>query len=452
MPRNSISKMTVAPGPAERLTVDTTSCPVQTPLGVLSDLVEQYGDFVQYETRFGKFLLVNQPEFVREVLGSSHYIRNRLLKTVLGDGLLSANGDHWQSQRRRMLPVFKPHAVAAMVDVFHRVTVERSGTWHGRAHSATPMNLTRELYHIALSSVGQILFGSTFDDRFLDALDVVMREIAAIQNAALFGFPLVRPATGIRKYQEAMIVVEEAAQSVLAGNNGKARQEAKLLEILRAHDQGPNAAPLQPQQIRDEILTMVIAGHETTATTLCWALHAIASHPDIADRFYAEVDEVTHGCAIGSADLPRLTFTRMLIDETLRLYPPVWIVAREASKDVTLGGFRIPARSGVLVSPWALHRHPAYWRHPERFDPDRFAPGTDRPHSYCYIPFLASRHLCIGKHFALAELTVVLATLAQRFRFHRCDDRHPMIEPLVSLRPRDGLFLRVESRVEQDQS
>jgi cytochrome P450 len=304
------------------------------------------------------------------------------------------------------------------------------------------------MYRIALSSVGRALFAAEFDDRFLDALDRIMREVSAIQRAAMFGFPLTRRPDSNREYRDAMRVVEEAIRAVAARRHGPC-PNAPLWEVLSSYDRGGGGRPSPPTLVRDEILTMITAGHETTAAALCWALHAIAADPEVRERFYREVDDVTGGRPVTAADLPRLVYTRMVIDETLRLYPPVWIVARTAACDVELGGHPIPAGSGVLVSPYALHRHPEFWPEPGRFAPERFAPEAGLPAPFTYFPFYAGRHLCLGKHFALAEMVVVLATIAQRYCLLAADDRPVAAEPLVSLRVRGGLFLDMEPRIDR---
>ena len=433
------------PGPGAQLVAagDTPTC--STPITVVLELIERYGDFARYRTLYGTFSLVNRPSLVREVLCSSDYVRNRLLTTVLGDGLLSSNGAHWEQQRRLMLPTFKPSSIEAMVETFRRVAEGRAAAWSERLGCEPTLDLTRDIYRIALSNVGQALFETVFEDRFLDAFDCVIRELAAIQNAAAFGFPLIRRANSAQMYREALSVVDDAAFSLLSRGQRDGCPHAKLLDVLQSHGGENGDAQLTRQQLRNEIVTMITAGHETTAAAICWALHSIASHPEIAERFHREVDELLGERAITVEDLPRLTYTRMIIDETLRVYPPVWIVARTAARDMELGGYSVPAGSGVLVSPFALHRHPEFWSDPERFDPERFSPGAAEPVPYSYFPFLAGRHLCLGKHFALTEMIVVLVTLAQRYRFYGNGD--PVnCEALVSLRIQGGLKLRLEPR------
>lgn len=423
--------------------VVTTTDPGTDSTRVLSGLISDYGDVVRYRTLFGEFTAVNHPDLAREVLCDHKYARNRLLQSVLGQGVLSSNGAQWENQRRLMLPAFQRQMIEPMVDMFRRVTVERTLQWGDAGADGRPVDITRVMNRIALSNIGLALFGTAFDDRFLDAFDCVMVELGSILNAATFGCPLVRSPDTNRRYAAAMETTEEAARELMSPHNGT--QDALLMKILR-HGQSQTGQPLSPTQVRDEILTMLTAGHETTAVALGWALLSLARNPWVQQRFYSEVDTVLGGRDVTAADIPKLTYTRMMLDEVLRLYPPVWLIARTAAEDSELGGYHVPANSGVLVSAFTLQRHAEYWDEPLRFDPERFAPGKKQPAPYSYIPFLAGRHICLGKHFALSELVVVLATLAQRYRFSLAHNRPVRFEPLLSLRIQGGLCLNVRPR------
>lgn len=270
-----------------------------------------------------------------------------------------------------------------------------------------------------------------------------MVELGAILNAATFGCPLIRKPDSNRRYKAAMEATEEVARELMHPKSGA--EDALLMRILR-HSQSRTGKPLTTTQMRDEILTMLTAGHETTAVALGWALHCLTRNPDVEQRFYHEIDTVLGGRDVTAADIPQLKYTRMMLDEVLRLYPPVWLIARTAIEDAELGGYHVPANSGVLVSAFTLQRNADYWDDPHRFDPERFGPERAEPTPYSYIPFLAGRHICLGKHFALSELVVVLATLAQRYRFSISDDKPVRFEPLLSLRIRGGLRLKATPR------
>lgn len=443
----SVMATRAAPGPTEPLHASGDSAGNDAPISLLESLIAEYGDVVRFHTTFGTSLLVNHPPMVKEVVCNQKYVRNRLLKSVLGNGVLSSDGDYWEQQRRLMLPLFKPQQIRRMVGTFRQVVEQRCRLCDLQWLDSDAVDLTREMHRIALCNIGRTLFGTDFDDTFLDAFDVIMRETAAIQNASVFGIPLIRRPDTVQRNRQANEVVEATAQGLVQSTTLDGPYRG-LLEILRAHGADGRSTRLTNQQLRDEILTIITAGHETTAVTLCWMLHLLAAHPEVAERFHRELDVVLSGRPITATDVPKLEYTRMILNETLRLYPPVWFVARTVEGDTDLFGYPVPANTGVLFSPYMLHRHPEFWDEPDQFNPDRFACGGPPPEPYSYIPFLAGRHLCIGKHFALVEILVVIANLGQRYRFHLAGSRTPGLDAVLSLRMHGGLWLRLERRRE----
>jgi cytochrome P450 len=205
---------------------------------------------------------------------------------------------------------------------------------------------------------------------------------------------------------------------------------------------------MNDKQLRDEVMTMILAGHETSANALAWTWYLLSQNPDVEEKLHAELDSVLEGRIPTIADLPRLPYTKMVIDETLRLYPPAPGVSRKSVADDEVGGYHIPARSEIAVSEYVTHRHPGFWEQPEDFDPERFTPqrSAGRPH-FAYFPFGGGPHLCIGNNFALMEAQLILATVAQVYQL-RMAPRHPPVipEPLVTLRPRNGIVMTVQKR------
>jgi cytochrome P450 len=431
-------------GPADWLEVRDGMPHSSCPIALLSDLFSRYGDVIRYKTRSSAFYLLSHPTDVRRVLYSENYVRGPLLRTVLGDGLLAADGPYWERQRRLMLPEFKQHHVQKIVGIFAQVANERVTAWAEKGAPPDQLNLTREMDRIALSNVSRALFGGEPDDRFLDDFGYVIRQLGRISNAAVFGYSLILGAGDNRRFRDAMQNMEAHIERLTCGQSSQGTGEPNLLSVLQQARNGPSGQTLTPRQIRDEVVTMITAGHETTAVTLCWAWYVILSHPHVAARFYSEVDQVLGSRPITPDDLLRLRYTRMIIDETLRMYPPVWLVGRVALRDDTSGRFPIPAGTSVLISPYLIHRHPEHWPDPEKFEPERFAAGSDAYDADQYLPFLSGRHLCLGKYFALTETVVVLATIAQRRRFHLIDPQPVAFDPHISLRMRGDLMVEVQ--------
>jgi cytochrome P450 len=217
-----------------------------------------------------------------------------------------------------------------------------------------------------------------------------------------------------------------------------------LLSLLMLTRDEETGEQMDDKQLRDEVLTMLVAGHETTATTLSWTFALLAQHPNVEQTLQAELARVLGGRIPTMADLPQLSYTRMVIDEVLRLYPPVYIFSRKVMKEDTIGGYRIPAGSSVDISPYITHRHPAFWDRPDAFEPERFA-GELR-HRFAYFPFSSGPRQCIGNNFALTEMQLVLATIAQRYQLHLLPNQQIEPEQLLTLRPRGGLPMVVKDR------
>lgn len=431
-------------GPADRIDIGERSSGSSCPIALLSDLYYRYGDVVRYKTGSNTFYLLSDPVDVRCILRSENYVRSPLIRTILGEGLLAADGPYWERQRRLMLPEFRPHHIERMVRVFAQVANDRVAAWRTGDESRARLNLCREMDRIALSNVSRALFGAELDDRFLDAFGLVLRQLGRVGNSAVFGYPLILGTGDNRLFQNAMRIMEADIERVMSNETNQCGSDRNLLATLQQAPRGPGRPALAVRQIRDEVVTMLTAGHETTAVTLCWAWYAILSHPHIEAKFYREVEEVLGSRTVTAADLPRLRYTRMIIDETLRLYPPVWLVARVALRDDESGRFSIPAGASVLISPYLIHRRREHWPEPEKFEPERFARGSETCDACAYLPFLSGRHLCLGKYFALTEATVVLATIAQRHRFQLCNQLPVTFDPHISLRMRGDLMIDVQ--------
>jgi cytochrome P450 len=293
----------------------------------------------------------------------------------------------------------------------------------------------------ALEVVGRALFshdlsGQAHDlvQAVLDALDVVVR-----RARSPLPLPVDWPTPGNRRLRRSLDTLDSAVAEMVAERRRHDPDCPDLLSMLLMARDEVDGRGFDDRQVRDEIVTLIVAGHETVASALTWTWHLLSEHPDVEDRLHAEVDEVLgEGRRPTYADLPRLTYTRQVIDEALRLYPPAWVISRRAIVDELLHDHAVPAGSYVFVSPYVLHRTPQYWPDPDRFDPDRFAPGAsvDR---FAYIPFGAGPNLCIGRDFALVEATLLVAAVAARFTLDEVPGARVHAEPLVTIRPRGGL-------------
>lgn len=413
------------------------------PLNYLRGIRRDYGPVVQFPIPQPPTYLIDDSHLVQQVLQAQTAdfdkgtVQYRSLSLVTGEGLLSATSEPWRAQRPVVQPAFHRDAMARLTAdceaAAHRL-VER---WR-LAPPGSVVDADEAMMRLGLEVVGEHLFGvdlqhgaAALARHTLDALAAVIAS-ARLPGAFFRGLPT--PAR--RRFERALVALDEAVADVVASRDG-ASDGPNLVDLLLA------AYPDEPAAVRDQIITFLVAGHETVASALTWALGLLAHHPVEQDR----VAEEAHS----TADPSETAYARAVLDETLRLYPPAWIITREATTDTVLGSRAIPAGSLVIMSPWLRHRDASVWPLPDTFLPERFGgrPGavaraaTTRAD---YLPFGTGPRLCIGRDFALLEGTIVLALLARAFRFRPVTPRLPDVDPLVTLRPRGGMPLTIDPR------
>jgi enediyne biosynthesis protein E7 len=395
--------------------------------------------------------LVSDPDLVRDVLATNanRYTKAPtygILRTFIGDGLLTLEDDAWRRHRRLVAPVFEPRHVEALD---RAITDAAAGSVERlRAADGAVVDLAAEMSRVTLTAVGAALFGADLGGaavRIADALTTLQ----AVTDRA-FAAPLTWPLTLVdgrhmtAAAREAGRELDAVVADLLAQPTGD--DDVTLLSLLReARDE--EGRPLTADELRDELVTFILPGHETTALALAWTFAELGRHPEVRRRLTAEIDGVLGERTPTSEDAAKLTYTTAVLEETMRLHPPAWVVERAPIDDEVLGGFHIPAGGDVLISPYVVHRHPDHWEEPEAFDPERFL-GTrrDERHRHAYIPFGAGRRRCVGDGFAMLEATLLLAELARAFRFDLLPGRPVEHDPAITLRIRDGLPVRVHDR------
>ncbi len=425
------------------------------PQEFLRKLAEEHGSPVRFPAGPLRFHLVTHPEGIRSVLveGRTRFDRNTfqygLLSAVTGEGLLTMDGPPWLVRRRLAQPSFHRAEIAAFVPMMATKTAHAAERWDRHAASGEPIDAAAEMMHLALQVVASALFSVEVGDQ-ADALARATLDVLhhVMSRARTFGVvPRWLPTTANRTFRRALgrldAAIEEAIREARRSGGGG---DDLLGRLMRSTDPDTGQR-LTDRQLRDELMTMLIAGHETVASALAWTWHLLGGAPEADDRLAEEVRGALGGRAVRADDLERLPFTGRVFRETLRLYPPAWLVTRRAVVDVEIGGYRIPGGSLVVVSPYVTHRDGGLWEEPTRFDPDRFSPERSAGrHPLAYIPFGAGGHLCIGSHFAMVEAAVLLATLVARFRLVPAGEGGVRVEPGVTLHPRGGLPMRVLRR------
>jgi cytochrome P450 len=425
------------------------------PLMFLVDTAREYGPVARVSLGLVDAYLVSQPSGVKRVLqdNSENYGREtrgfQALRMTLGSGLITTDGPFWKRQRRLAQPAFHKARLAAFGAIMGQAAHELVERLVGRAAAKTPVDIVPEMARVTLAILGRSLFSLDLDgeaDAVGRALVVVLRHtIDTVQS--LIPVPRALPTPANRRFAAALRTLDRVVLDSIAERRRDGIDRGDLLSMLLAARDEETGEGMTDQQLRDEVMTLMLAGHETTAMTLSWTLSLLSRNPAARRSLESEVDGVLAGRLPTTDDLPRLPYTRMVIEEAMRLYPPAWAVTRSVAADDEIDGFAIPAGSITMISPYVTHRDLALWDNPEGFDPERFAPArdADRPR-YAYFPFGGGPHLCIGAGFAMMEAPLILATLAQRLRLDLLPGHPVQIEPLVTLRPRGGLPMILRPR------
>jgi len=444
-----------APGPPPRFLGGNLPAFRRDPLGFLLGAVREWGDVVGLWIGRQRAHLLCNPEHVQHVLQTKQhdYLKDvptlGRLRLVLGQGLVTSSGALWRRQRRIMQPAFSPECVAALAPVMQRVIADVAARWHALARAHAVIDVHREMMHLAFRVVAETLFSADLSG----ITDDVRASVAVIQRQTderlygLFGSPLWVPTRRNRVFRAALARLDGIVRDLIARRRDARAAGEDLLDMLITARDETTGAPMADRQVRDEVLTLLLAGHENTGNALTWMWYLIARHPDVGRRIHTELDAVLGDRPPTWLDLPALRYTRMVTEEALRLYPTSWMLLRCAAWDDEISGFHIPAGSVVLISPYVTHRHPAYWPNPDRFDPERFAESrTAERHRFAYLPFGAGARKCIGSHFAAGEVQLVVAALSQHYCLELLGDAPIEPEPLVSLPPKHGLPMRLSLR------
>jgi cytochrome P450 len=425
-------------------------------LGLLTGSRQRFGDVVRFRLGPKVLHLAAHPDAVRHVLQERMEVYDKetrssgKIRGLTGLGLLTASGDLWRRQRRLIQPGFRPAAVAGFVERMTAATAGRLERWERQAREGAPLDLASEMMRLTYTIAGRTLFGSDVSGD-AEAVEEAMAVLLAHTWRRLERIvdpPGWLPSPGNRRFRKALAVIDGVVYRIIAER--RARGEGSwpddlLTILLRARDEETGLG-MSDGQLRDEAVTLLLAGHETTANALAWTFHLLSRHPETLETLRAEVLAVLGDRAPEPEDLRSLPFTEQVLRESMRLYPPIWALERRAVAEDELGGYRIPKGSTVVLSPWVTHRHPDFWENPEKFDPGRFSgEGSEGRPPLAYIPFGAGPRFCVGGHFAMVEALVVTAMVARRWRLSPVEGRPVVPQPGITLRPAGGVWVRVKS-------
>ena len=444
-----------APGPTTRKMFSYLLRARKDPAGFLVDMQKKYGDVVQFPLPILPVYLVSHPEDVDRVMrvNARNYGKKTIqydnLALVTGDGLLAADTPSWKRQRKLIQPAFHHEAIMRVGPDTVLVTDRMLNKWQKLSDNSV-IDIDDDMMHAALEIVGRSLFGTDLAgdvektaQATLDALDIIVA-----RARTPITFPKWIPTRNNRKLAKALKQLNSAVSRILEERKkistelGKDRQVDMLDLLLAAHD---DEGALNSQELRDQIVTFIVAGHETVASSLTWTWWLLGSHQDIQRKVQQEVDEILNGREPNVKDVENLKYTKAVVDEALRIFPPGWVVSRRALEKDNLGGYEIPENAVIIISPWTTHRHPASWTNSEKFEPERFLPDAPTPEKGTYLPFGIGPRMCIGKDFALLESVLLIARVAQSWNLKPAGQT-PIPKALVMVRPEGGLPMFIERR------
>ena len=413
------------------------------PLKLLTEASRLHGDFVRFRLGPYRVHLLSHPDYVAHVLQKNprNYLKDGYEHIeIVGNGLLASEGDFWKRQRRVVQPAFHRERLAVMAETMTDAAENMMERWGARPTDET-FDIDAEMSRLTLEIVGRTLFGTEVGKE----AGGVGTALASVLNLGFqrtgrfLPVPLGIPTSKNRRYRDAVRHLNHVVDPLISARRINGGGEGDLLDmLLEARDEDAGEG-MGERQLRDEVMTILTAGYETTARALSWTWYLIDANPQVREKLEQELDGLERPTP-GFEDLERLAYTKMIIQESMRLFPPVWGLSRLVAADDEVGEYRIPKGSRVVISPYVTHRHPDFWEDPETFDPERFTPerSTGRPR-YAYFPFSGGPRQCIGNNFATMEATLILATIARRYRLILATGHPVEPEPSFTLRSRHGM-------------
>jgi cytochrome P450 len=419
--------------------------------GYLARCAREYGDIVFFRFLRYPFCLVVHPDDIEYVLvkNPGNFVKSRdyrALRALLGNGLLTSEGSFWQSQRKLIQPAFRHENIVHYARIMTESAAARLGAWQ----DGETRDVHREMMGLTLEVVAQSLFGSDTSQTARgvgEALDTVMKMFIDQANLA-FLLPEKVPIPKTPRLRRSIRHLDGVIHEIIRHRRAHRSATQDLLQTL-LDTQDESGSGMSDEQVRDEVMTLFLAGHETTANALSWTLYLLSQNPEKEGALHAELRKALEGRPAGVAELPRLPYTEMVVKEAMRLYPPAWGIGRRAIHDFELGGYFIPAGTNVFLLQWITQRDARFFPEPERFEPERWREDPTRSGKlprFAYFPFGGGPRVCVGAGFAMMEATLLLATFAQRFRFELAAGQN--VEPLfsVTLRPKHGIRMILHRR------
>jgi cytochrome P450 len=423
------------------------------PILLFQHLAKEYGDIAHYKIGWHHIVFLNHPDYIREVLvvQNDNFIKERTVqrtRMLLGEGMITAEGAQHRTQRQVAQPAFHRQRIPEYANLMVQEAVRLRDRWR----RGEERDIAIDMMHLTLNVVSRTLFATDLRGELGDEVDELASAINRIMG--LYNFLVMLPAAkwlvhvrppGLAAFVRARKRIDAVVYRMIAAHRQRNAHGGSLLDLMLAAS--PDKSPASEKSLRDQVITIFLAGYETVANALSWTWYLLSQNPDCERRLHCEIDRVLQGRPATFDDIPRLRYVEMVLAESMRLYPPAWAMGRYAREDFLLGDFFLPAKTTVLMSQFITHRDPRFFPDPLRFDPERFTPEAKGGRTkLTYFPFGAGVRQCIGESFAWMEGVLLLATLAQKWKLNLVPGHVIEPEPLITLRPKYGMRMQVEAR------
>jgi cytochrome P450 len=426
---------------------------IANPFQALCDWQREYGDLVSFRLATRQFYLFSHPKLIEQALikqgdvfvKTYHPKKPVGLALVLGQGLITSQGDVWQRQRRLMQPVFQRSNITALLPQIATAGSNMLDRWRKLGEGAE-VNLPAEMMQLTLEVITQTMFSTSVlkkIEHIAPSLDTLLRYAAkTIVNPLIL--PLYVPTPANQKFKQALGIIDDVIYGIIDQRRTAASAHNDLLDMLLKARDDNSGEKMTDRQVRDEVITIFSAGHETTANLLSWTLYLLARHPDVLAKLHQELDSLLQGKIPDAEDLQQLVYTRAILNESMRFRPPAGIMLRKVNKDTEIDGYFLKAGRLAIFSIFNLHHHADFWQQPEQFDPERFLIPENR--RFSFMPFGTGERICIANHFALMEAQLLLSMIVQHCDLQLLDTDEVEIELAVALRPKGGIPVRITWR------
>ncbi len=421
-------------------------------LGFIGEQRKLLGYIFYVDVLAFKVLVIIRPDYIRHVLqeNNKNYVKSfsyEVLKLFLGNGLLTSEGDFWRKQRRLAQPAFHKEKLVEITKQMSLSSEKLAAKLETVKQQQKEIDITEYMNEVTLDIVAAALFSSNVSDK----MEIIRNSLTVANEFAIsrikkpIGWPLWMPVPSNLNFRKAGRELDNIIYSFIESRRNEKEKPNDLLSMLMDAVDEETGERMSNLQLRDECMTIFLAGHETTSLALSWFWMLMDEHPEEENKLREELKTVLNGRTPEFADIPKLKYTKQLIEETMRLYPPAWTIGRKSLQADEIDGYKVSPEQNMMLMTYQVHRHPDYWSEPDKFMPERFSDENAKHiKKFAYFPFGGGPRLCIGNSFAMMEMQLVIATLAQRFKFRRTETHEIIKDALVTMRPKDGIKMRIE--------